>query len=174
MEPASPMVRLSAPTFWFNPWFSFLQLPDYADEVVTTTICDYGLSETWVSSWWPSRFYFYFTQPLFIQAFMRIKNIYNAKPVSIHVLSISAVGELKHSFKAASMFVQVCFLSTSSPLPPSLLTPSVALAVEPKRCCCYHRSREEYRKERWAITPWKGRRLHCGFFGFMVGSFPHV
>jgi hypothetical protein len=45
--------------------------------------------------------YFNFTQPLFIQARMVI---YDAKPVSIHLLKDPAVGELKRPFKVANLF----------------------------------------------------------------------
>jgi hypothetical protein len=49
-------------------------------------------------------FYFHFTQPLFVQSLMGIKNIYDAKPVAIHILGKPAVGDLKRPFKAAGMF----------------------------------------------------------------------
>jgi len=48
--------------------------------------------------------YFKFTQPLFIQALMGVKNIYDAKPVAIHILGKPAIGDLKRPFKTASMF----------------------------------------------------------------------
>lgn len=48
--------------------------------------------------------YFKFTQPLFIQALMGLKNIYDAKPVAIHILGKPATGDLKRPFKVASMF----------------------------------------------------------------------
>jgi hypothetical protein len=48
--------------------------------------------------------YFNFTQPLFIQALMGIKGLYDAKPVSIHLLGNLAVGELKRPFKVAGLF----------------------------------------------------------------------
>lgn len=45
-----------------------------------------------------------YTQPLFIQALMGLKNLYDAKPVAIHILGKPAEGDLKRPFKAASMF----------------------------------------------------------------------
>ena len=45
-----------------------------------------------------------YTQPLFIQALMGLKNLYDAKVVAIHVLGKPADGDLKRPFKAASMF----------------------------------------------------------------------
>jgi len=45
--------------------------------------------------------YLGYTQPLFIQAAMGIKNLYDAKPVAIHVLGKPAVGDLSRPFKAA-------------------------------------------------------------------------
>ena len=48
--------------------------------------------------------YFNFTQPLFIQALMGIKGLYDAKPVSIHLLGNLPVGDLRRPFKVASFF----------------------------------------------------------------------
>ena len=42
-----------------------------------------------------------YTQPLFIQALMGIKNLYEAKTVAIHVLGKKPEGDLKRPFKAA-------------------------------------------------------------------------
>ncbi|KIK02184.1 hypothetical protein K443DRAFT_97442, partial [Laccaria amethystina LaAM-08-1] len=80
------------------------------ENLVKTTVRDYNLSE-------PSKLfrsvylgiemmafvhlYFNFTQPLFIQARMVI---YDAKPVSIHLLKDPAVGELMRPFKVANLF----------------------------------------------------------------------
>lgn len=44
--------------------------------------------------------YMKYTQPLFIQALMGLKNLYDAKPVSIHILGRAAEGDLKRPFKA--------------------------------------------------------------------------
>jgi len=49
-------------------------------------------------------FYFHFTQPLFVQTLMGVKNLYDAKPVAIHILGKPAVGDLKRPFKTAGMF----------------------------------------------------------------------
>lgn len=48
--------------------------------------------------------YFRFTQPLFIQALMGVKNLYDAKPIALYILGKPATGDLKRPFKAASMF----------------------------------------------------------------------
>lgn len=53
-------------------------------------------------------FYFKFTQPLFIQALMGLKTIYDASLVSIHLFGKPAVGPLERPFKAASMFGGEC------------------------------------------------------------------
>lgn len=49
--------------------------------------------------------YMKYTQPLFVQALMGLKNLYEAKPVAIHILGKKAEGDLKRPFKGApSMF----------------------------------------------------------------------
>ena len=49
--------------------------------------------------------YLRYTQPLFIQGLMGIKNLYDAKPVAIHILGKSAEGDLKRPFASSpSMF----------------------------------------------------------------------
>src|ERR1700733_823441 len=49
--------------------------------------------------------YLGYTQPLFAQGIMGLKNLYDAKPVSIYILGREAEGDLKRPFKgAASMF----------------------------------------------------------------------
>ena len=40
-----------------------------------------------------------FKQPLFVQALMGLKNLYDAKPVAIYVLGKPAEGDLKRPFK---------------------------------------------------------------------------
>ena len=45
--------------------------------------------------------YMNYTQPLFVQALMGLKNLYDAKPILIHVLGRPAEGDLKRPFKAA-------------------------------------------------------------------------
>jgi hypothetical protein len=101
-------------------------------QLVTTTVRDYDLAETskLVSILSPPSFptflppppqlrsvymgiammafmhgYLKYTQPLFIQGLMGIKNLYDAKPVAIHVLGRPAEGDLKRPFaSAASLF----------------------------------------------------------------------
>jgi hypothetical protein len=48
--------------------------------------------------------YLGYTQPLFVQALMGIKNLYDAKPVSIHLFGKPAEGDLKRPFKVVSLF----------------------------------------------------------------------
>jgi hypothetical protein len=48
--------------------------------------------------------YLKYTQPLFIQTLMGLKNLYDAKPVAIHLLGQPAEGELKRPFKVSGMF----------------------------------------------------------------------
>ncbi|KAI0701231.1 inorganic phosphate transporter [Cytidiella melzeri] len=45
--------------------------------------------------------YLHYTQPLFIQSLMGLKNLYEAKPVAIWVLGKPAEGDLKRPFKGA-------------------------------------------------------------------------
>jgi len=82
-------------------------------QLITTTVRDYDLSETskllrsaymGIAMMAGMHIYFKFTQPLFIQAIMGFKNIYDAKLVAIHILGSPATGDLKRPFKAASMF----------------------------------------------------------------------
>ncbi|KAL0945258.1 hypothetical protein HGRIS_000768 [Hohenbuehelia grisea] len=82
--------------------------------LVTTTVRDYDLAET--SKLLRSVYmgiammaflhgYLKYTQPLFIQSLMGIKNLYDAKPVAIHVFGKPAEGDLKRPFKAAPGFM---------------------------------------------------------------------
>jgi hypothetical protein len=60
--------------------------------------------------------YLKYTQPLFIQALMGIKGLYDAKPVHIHLLGRPAVGDLKRPFKVAAMFGGMSSVTSCSPL----------------------------------------------------------
>ncbi|PPR08229.1 hypothetical protein CVT24_001305 [Panaeolus cyanescens] len=82
-------------------------------KLVTTTVRDYDLSETskalrsvymGILMMGVMHLYFKFTQPLFIQALMGLKNLYDAKTVAIHLFGKAPTGELKRPFKVASMF----------------------------------------------------------------------
>ena len=104
-----------------------------ASKLVTTTVRDYDLQETsklmravyfgvammafmhlYMGCVSPSSLRYFilnpnplarrYTQPLFIQALMGIKGLYDAKPVAIHVLGRAAEGDLKRPFKAGGMF----------------------------------------------------------------------
>lgn len=48
--------------------------------------------------------YMQYTQPLFIQAVMGLKSLYDAKPVAIYVLGKPAEGDLKRPFKQSGGF----------------------------------------------------------------------
>ncbi|KAJ7230697.1 inorganic phosphate transporter [Mycena pura] len=78
-------------------------------QLVTTTVRDYDLTET--SKLLRSVYmgiammaflhgYMKFTQPLFVQAIMGAKGIYEANPFKIHVLGKKAEGDLKRPWKA--------------------------------------------------------------------------
>ena len=46
--------------------------------------------------------YLKYTQPLFIQGLMGLKNVFDAKPVQIYIFGKPAEGDLKRPFKAAA------------------------------------------------------------------------
>ncbi|KAL5485920.1 PHO88 [Sanghuangporus weigelae] len=80
-------------------------------ELVTTTVRDYDLNE--VSKLVRSVYmglammaflhlYLKYTQPLFIQGLMGLKNVYDAKVVQIHIIGKPAEGDLKRPFKVAA------------------------------------------------------------------------
>lgn len=80
--------------------------------LVTTTVRDYDLSETskllrgayfGVAMMAFFHFYLKYTQPLFVQALMGLKNLYDAKPVAIHIFGRPADGDLKRPWKAQTM-----------------------------------------------------------------------
>ena len=49
--------------------------------------------------------YLKYTQPLFVQGVMGIKNLYDAKPVALYIFNRPAEGDLKRPFKnAGGMF----------------------------------------------------------------------
>ncbi|KAF8657837.1 hypothetical protein AX16_002153 [Volvariella volvacea WC 439] len=82
-------------------------------QLVITTVRDYDLQETskllrgaymGIAMMGFFHFYLRYTQPLFIQAIMGVKNLYDAKPVAIHLLGKPAEGELKRPFKVQGMF----------------------------------------------------------------------
>ncbi|KAH9964708.1 inorganic phosphate transporter [Lactifluus volemus] len=90
VEPASPMSQGSG-------------------KLVTTTVRDYDLAETskLVKGVYTSiammgflHLYLKYSQPLFVQAIMAFKSLYEAKIVKIHVLGQAADGDLKRPFKS--------------------------------------------------------------------------
>ncbi|KAI0750316.1 inorganic phosphate transporter [Daedaleopsis nitida] len=82
-------------------------------KLVTTTVRDYDLQETsklmravyfGAAMMAFMHLYLKYTQPLFIQALMGVKTLYDAKPVAIHLFGKPAEGDLKRPFKAGGMF----------------------------------------------------------------------
>jgi len=81
--------------------------------LVTTTVKDYDLGEvskgvkgvyTGLAMMTFLHLYLNYTQPLFIQAIMALKNLYDSKPAKIHLFGEPAEGDLKRPFKAAGLF----------------------------------------------------------------------
>ncbi|KAJ7623513.1 inorganic phosphate transporter [Roridomyces roridus] len=79
-------------------------------KLVTTTVRDYDLGE--VSKLLRSVYmgvammaflhgYMKYTQPLFVQAIMGFKGLFDAVPVKVHILGHKAEGDLKRPWKAA-------------------------------------------------------------------------
>jgi len=86
--------------------------PD-AGGLVVTTVRDYDLGEvskgmrgvyTGLAMMGFLHLYLNYTQPLFIQGVMAIKNLYDAKPIKIHIFGQAPEGELKRPFKAGGLF----------------------------------------------------------------------
>ncbi|KAH9846278.1 inorganic phosphate transporter [Lenzites betulinus] len=82
-------------------------------KLVATTVREYDLGEIsklvravymGVAMMAFMHLYLGYTQPLFIQALMGLKTLYDAKLVSIHLLGKPAEGDLKRPFKAGGMF----------------------------------------------------------------------
>ncbi|KDQ58909.1 hypothetical protein JAAARDRAFT_154071 [Jaapia argillacea MUCL 33604] len=80
-----------------------------AGPLITTTVRDYDLTETskllrgaYMSLAMMAFLHIYmkYTQPLFMQALMGVKNLYDAKPVQLHIFGKAAEGDLKRPFKA--------------------------------------------------------------------------
>jgi len=76
-------------------------------QLVVTTVRDYDLAETskllrsvylGIAMMALMHGYLRYTQPLFIQGLMGIKNLYDAKPVAIHIFGKPAEGDLKRPF----------------------------------------------------------------------------
>ena len=59
--------------------------------------------------------YMKYTQPLFIQGLMGIKNLVEAKPVAIHIFGKKAEGDLKRPFKATGLFAGTLACSSAVP-----------------------------------------------------------
>ncbi|VDB92052.1 unnamed protein product [Peniophora sp. CBMAI 1063] len=81
--------------------------------LITTTVRDYDLGETSkaIRGAYTSlammgflHLYMQYTQPLFVQAVMAFKTLYDSKVFKIHVLGQPAEGDLKRPFKVASLF----------------------------------------------------------------------
>jgi len=78
-------------------------------ELVVTTVRDYDLGETaklirsvlmGCGMMLFLHLYMGYTQPLFVQALMGLKGLYDAKPIALHILGKPAEGNLKRPFKA--------------------------------------------------------------------------
>lgn len=84
--------------------------------------------------------YMNYTQPLFIQGLMGLKNVYDAKPVQIYIFGKPAEGDLKRPFKASGGMFGGAF-SLSLTFLPSLVANSFliyayvmqVLLVSPRR-----------------------------------------
>jgi len=74
-----------------------------------------------------------------------IKNIYNAKPVSIHILGKPAVGDLKHPFKAAGS-VQVRSVHVITFFSLSLFR--ISCRTKNRRCCLSPKPRRRLKRKR--------------------------
>ncbi|KAF5359229.1 hypothetical protein D9756_002866 [Leucocoprinus leucothites] len=81
-------------------------------KLVTTTVRDYDLAETskllrsayfGIAMMAVMHGYFKFTQPLFVQALMGLKGLFDAKPIAIHILGKPATGDLKRPFSSPSL-----------------------------------------------------------------------
>jgi len=81
--------------------------------LITTTVKDYDLAEVsklvrgvymGVAMMGFLHLYMKYNPPLFVQALMAVKAVYEAKEVTIHILNKPAVGDLKRPFKAGGMF----------------------------------------------------------------------
>jgi len=77
--------------------------------LVTTTFKDYDLQQVsvllrgayvGVAMMAFMHLYLKYTQPLFMQALMGLKGVYDAKPVAIHIFGKPAEGDLKRPFKS--------------------------------------------------------------------------
>jgi len=77
--------------------------------LVTTTVRDYDLMETTksmrgvymgIAVMTFLHGYLGYTQPLFIQALMGVKGLYDSNMIKIHILGYKATGDLKRPFKA--------------------------------------------------------------------------
>ncbi|KIY45536.1 inorganic phosphate transport PHO88 [Fistulina hepatica ATCC 64428] len=82
-------------------------------KLVTTTVRDYDLAEVskllrgvymGIAFIAFMHLYLGYTQPLFMQSAMGLKNLFEAKPVQVHIFGKKAEGDLKRPFKAASIF----------------------------------------------------------------------
>ncbi|EIM90602.1 inorganic phosphate transporter [Stereum hirsutum FP-91666 SS1] len=86
------------------------QMTQEPGNLVTTTIRDYDLAEvsklirstlTSVAMMGFLHLYMQYTQPLFVQALMGLKSLYESNEVKIYVLGKAPEGDLKRPFKAA-------------------------------------------------------------------------
>ena len=80
--------------------------------------------------------YFNYTQPLFIQSLMTLKNVYDAKLVQIYVVGKEAKDDFQRPFKTASIFGGKKHPGVSFVLPAKLCDYS---GHGSENRCCFHR-----------------------------------
>lgn len=88
--------------------------------------------------------YFKFTQPLFIQSLMTLKNVYDAKLVQIYIVGKEAKDDLQRPFKSPSLFGGAHHSDFFS----YLLMCHISRHRSKNRCCLYCRGRETSWQER--------------------------
>ncbi|SCV74522.1 BQ2448_7551 [Microbotryum intermedium] len=107
---------------------------------VTTTNRDYDLSEVskavrsvliGIAFMSFMHGYLKYTQPLFIQAIMGIKGLYDSKILQLHILGRPATGDLKRPFEPAPSFLSPAAKTEEAAAAPA--TSAVAAAVEDKK-----------------------------------------
>jgi hypothetical protein len=78
-----------------------VSIPSVTDGVPAESVCQLRSVYMGVAMMAFLHGYMKYTQPLFVQAIMGLKGLYDAKPVQVHLLGQKAEGELKRPWKAA-------------------------------------------------------------------------
>ena len=110
--------------------------------------------------------YLKYTQPLFIQALMGLKNLYDAKVVAIHILGKPADGDLKRPFKVASMFGRMS--TPSSSMRTGLKWFFLQLLV------AHRRTRPLLQRQKRRLEPKRRSRRSCTLFLLRRMDVPNV